>query len=122
MSCVVKISGNHTGGGKYTGKLVQFGDADVATTGNLTAADFGKLPDTDNCLILNPAEEGLDTHDLEADSFHPGVLRRINADGTYVVMLSPPGDPLPEPGAPFTVLTSSGTYGPIFWDYIRIQS
>lgn len=87
---LVKITGNATGGGKYTGTIWKMGSGDVATTGNLAEGDLGTTGDS--CLILNVREVGQSTHDLQSSSYLPlivpAVLVRVNADGTKVFAIN----------------------------------
>src|SRR5688500_8962620 len=81
---LVRITGNESGGGKYTGTLWTPPASDVAATGNLTEAECGVAGVT--VRVINLREVGLATHDLASASFlpliFPGVVRRVNADGT----------------------------------------
>jgi hypothetical protein len=60
----VKVTGNASGGGKYTGRILTTGAARPTLTGNVAENDFGKVPTADDCYILNAAEVGQSTHDL----------------------------------------------------------
>lgn len=85
----VKIVGNETGGGKYTGKsYTHDGTSDVSASGNLAESELGTLSSTVDCRVLNFAEEGQSTHDLTSGT--PAVDTflchwfRTNSDGIKV--------------------------------------
>jgi hypothetical protein len=81
----VKITGNETGGGKYTGKsYTHDGTTDVAGTGNLAESELGTLASTVDCRIVNYAEVGAATHDLEAGDVVLCHWYRTNSDGIKV--------------------------------------
>ena len=61
----VRVTGNASGGGKYTGFTVANPATAVVATGNLASADLGTNTTT-ACLIVNAAEAGQTTHDLTA--------------------------------------------------------
>lgn len=63
----VKITGNATGGGKYTGKSRIAGpSSDVSASSSVAESDLGTFAPSNDCLVLNFAEEGESTHDLTA--------------------------------------------------------
>ena len=63
----VKITGDATGGGKYNGKsYANTISSDVSASGNVSESELGTLAASDDCLVLNFAEEGETTHDLTA--------------------------------------------------------
>jgi hypothetical protein len=98
-SCVVKLTRNATGGGKYVGRIWYFTDNDVSESTTLGDADFGLDPDVPPlqpgslALVLNTLEKGQDTHDLtnaaatNANGFFCGVIRSRNSDGKWVVIV-----------------------------------
>jgi hypothetical protein len=94
----VKITGNATGGGKYTGRTISAATSDVSNSSDLAEGDLGTVASADNCLILNTGEIGESTHDLtDSDSddgnlYHVGAIIRTNSDGTVVVQINDRGE------------------------------
>lgn len=84
---LVRVTAAASGGGKYTGYVVN-----SPTAGSITAS--GNLADTDvgangaSCLILNMEEAGQSTHDLTATGnvakVFPAAYRRMSGDATPI--------------------------------------
>jgi hypothetical protein len=84
-SVVVQITGAASGGGKYTGAIVA-GSSTATSSGNLAMPEgMGGLPGSP-ALILNPAEDGLATHQLQLGTYHVGRLIGISG-GTNIVQI-----------------------------------
>lgn len=85
---LVKITGNATGGGKYTGIVFTTPAAMAVETGDLSEADLGQASGQ-VALILNVREVGKTTHDLTAGDYLPlvfvGKKLGVNASGSVVV-------------------------------------
>lgn len=91
---LVKVTGNLTGGGKYSGVLwAQPSATTVASTGNLTEAEIGQT--SAQVMILNAAEVGQSTHDLTAGTpkvsiFQAHLSTAVSTDATpkpiYVIV------------------------------------
>lgn len=62
----VRVLGNASGGGKYSGAIVQIPVAAISQAGDLVDSDLGS--NSISVLILNAAEVGQSTHDLTADT------------------------------------------------------
>jgi len=94
----VKVTGNASGGGKYTGRILLPTESDVSASGDMGDSELGILPAADNALVLNLQERALSTHALTTGSHDVnhfiGRVERINSDGTYVVHINgiPPYD------------------------------
>lgn len=88
---LVKITGDASGGGKYDGKVLTRPVADVPDTGNLSEAELGAIPGSNDALVLNVREVGQSTHDLDDSGFLPlifiGVRRQVNTDGMQVIAI-----------------------------------
>lgn len=59
----IRVAGNASGGGKYTGYTVAAPSSAIAATGNLADTDLGANTST-AVLIVNAAEAGQSTHVL----------------------------------------------------------
>jgi hypothetical protein len=83
---LVKITGNASGGGKYTGTLWDTPTANIPATGDLTEAEVGVAGTA--IRIVNTREVGESTHDLASASFLPlifvGYFLRTAEDGVPV--------------------------------------
>lgn len=83
---LVKVTGNLSGGGKYSGTIWKQPVATtVANTGNLTEAEIGQVGDS--VMILNAAEVGLTTHALTAGTakikiFQAHLSTAVSTDAT----------------------------------------
>lgn len=88
-SCVIVTpTAAASGGGKYTGYIVNPPATGAAATGNLTSAEIG-TNGTTAVRIVNTREEGKATHDLIFDGSRLptkfiGVFRGTGADGVAV--------------------------------------
>jgi len=115
---VVKVTSAASGGGKYNGRLLDFPTSDVSASGNLAAGDIGVDSGVDNCLVLNPPEIGASTHLISDGSIIHGVLRRINADGTYVVAVARASTSTSTSGLfPVNLSSDGGAAFPPTWTY-----
>lgn len=85
-TAVVKITGNLSGGGKYNGAVMVPGTSDVSVSGDLGVSDLGVSGAA--CLVLNAPEQGVSTHDIGTNTYWPGVVLKVNADGKAVVMIN----------------------------------
>ncbi len=85
--CVVKITGNAAGGGKYTGRILYKTDSTAAASGNLALPEGISLPGADDALILHAPENGKPTHWLKTDSFAAGVIVGFNSAGKRIVVI-----------------------------------
>jgi hypothetical protein len=94
---LVKITGNETGGGKYTGVLWNRPTVNIPATGNLTEAEIGSA-NVDGegedipVRIVNTREAGAgNTHDLQDSSYRPvifpAVYLKTAEDGVPVYMI-----------------------------------
>lgn len=82
---LLRVTGNETGGGKYTAVILDAPASDVAATGDLSAADMGVAGET--VRFCNGYEVGASTHDLSSSVKSveiPAVYRRTNSDGVKV--------------------------------------
>lgn len=84
-SCWVMITGNHTGGGVYTGKMYRPNTTHCDTSDNVgDDSHFGTLPGANNCIVFNAAERGQSTHDLTEGTPNvvsfPGVVLRQHGE------------------------------------------
>ena len=61
---IVKLTGDESGGGKYSGRILT-GTSSATGSGNLAAADLGTVPGSDDALVLNLQEVGQSTHDID---------------------------------------------------------
>jgi len=84
--CVVKITSNAAGGGKYNGRMLTGASAAVAA-GTLAMPEGLTLPGADDTLILNASEDGLTTHALAANTYWAGQVVGVAA-GLNVVVIS----------------------------------
>jgi hypothetical protein len=88
----VKVTGNASGGGKYTGRILNPPASSVSATGDLAAIDLGDDPGADNALVLNAQEVGQSTHDLTSGTpkvtIFLGMFYGFSADGKYLVMVN----------------------------------
>lgn len=70
-SVLVKITGTASGGGKYLGRILT-GAPTTEEADNLAMPEGMTVPDADNAVIVNLAENGASTHTLATNSFHLG--------------------------------------------------
>lgn len=90
-TALVKVTGNASGGGKYTGTYWDPPAVGAAASGNLTEAELGTASPDPAIRILNVREVGLATHDLSNAGFLPlvfvGEYRGVAADGVHVYVI-----------------------------------
>jgi hypothetical protein len=79
--CVVKITSNATGGGQYNGKILT-GTSNADGSADLAMPEGMNVPVAEDCLIINPDENGLPTHWLKLDEFAIGHVIGQTADAT----------------------------------------
>lgn len=84
-ACVVKVTGNASGGGKFNGRILT-GDSTAVATGNLSMPEGMTVPAADNALVLSLYENGLSTHDLGINTYHVGVKCGVSGGKTVVVV------------------------------------
>lgn len=96
---VVKLTSNATGGGKYNGRIL-INSTNTDATALLNLPEGLQLPDQDDCIILNPAENGTNTHYLVANTYYMGLMIGTLNDGSTggkrVVLLSNYQLPIPQ--------------------------
>ncbi len=90
---LVKVTSAASGGGKYNGVFVRAGTASIPASGDLAETEFGTVPTTDSCVILNGAEVGKSTHDLTngtpVGKIFVGVLLPMRSTtGIYAVAIN----------------------------------
>ncbi len=110
----VKITSNASGGGKYNGRSVT-GASTAVASGNLSMPEGMTVAGSDDCLIINYAENGLSTHVLTTSSFHTGIKLGISGGLTVVAINI---DALGAGVSQYQVLqmTTSTARG---WDWVR---
>ena len=82
---VVKITGAADGGGKYTGRILT-GGSDAVASGDVAMPEGMTIPSTDDALIINEEEDGLDGHRLQIPCFAVGQIVGSSA-GLSIVMI-----------------------------------
>ena len=82
---VVKLTGNASGGGKYTGRILTGSSAAVAS-GNLAMPEGMTVPGADNALVLNEEEDGQSGHRLATPCYAVGTVAGSSA-ALAVVMI-----------------------------------
>lgn len=70
---IVKITGNASGGGKYTGRILT-GESTAVATGDESQPEGMTVPPENDCLVLNLGEDGSETHALSAGTFAVGKV------------------------------------------------
>lgn len=123
---LVKITGDATAGGIYTGLVLMLPASGIDPDGSdLTMPEDAVEGQT--CYVANLAEDGASTHNLDADTYHIGDIVHVHTDGLLIIAISPGGgDSLPTPTALYQVLsitayTSSSVYT-VAWDWVRAHS
>jgi hypothetical protein len=82
----VKITGNASGGGQYTGRILT-GTSTADGAGNLALPEGQLVPAADDALILNADEDGQGTHWLLAGTFSVGALVGYTDDATPLAII-----------------------------------
>jgi hypothetical protein len=88
--CVVRIGGNATGGGWYTGNILKSPTADPDPNTTLGDDDIGIVGPA--CYIANAQERGQATHELTTGSpvskDYPGIIQARRVDDMPVVVIN----------------------------------
>ncbi len=113
---VVKITSNATGGGKYNGRILRGGNTVSSNMTNTAMPEGLTVLGADDCLCINPAEDGQGTHRLLSGTFLVGLCSGASNGGKKLVMLTSTPLPIPQYQHMTYVGVSQNQWG---FDYVR---
>ena len=126
-----QVSSNVTSqGGRYFGKTLKQKYDRFATTANLANADIGTAATQEDCVIWNPNEVNVATHNIPLNAVITGELIGYTLQSSTIraglpVLLMPYAatSPIGTPTAIYQVLTCiNATTLQYDWDYVRSHS